>query len=38
MYVPFRDVPINWSSIARIWSVAVISVEWSLSVSQQQQQ
>lgn len=38
MYVPFRDVPINWSSIARIWSVAVISAEWSLSVSQQQQQ
>ena len=22
--LPFRDVPINWSSIARIWSVAVI--------------
>lgn len=24
MYVPFRPVPINWSSIARIWSCAVI--------------
>lgn len=29
-YVPFRDVPINWSNIARIWSVAVIIVLISL--------
>lgn len=30
--LPFRDVPINWSSIARIWSVAVIFVECVVSV------
>lgn len=26
-WIPFRPVPINWSSIARIWSCAVIFLQ-----------